>query len=205
MVKQLILIIHRFIVCHPLFPLRQRKMAHYVRWRKRPHSMICATICAAAVAGSCLVGVCTSLLNNTLHHDLSINWMPAPADVFKDKNDYLHRVSYRYNQSATLEDFNPRHRVNTSQWFACSRSIMLVGWWDDPVEPLASFMRAVRNVSSCDITTFGTLEASEEGREQEHLMRHLNASVDIVIWWNWGAAVETMELARKTFPHQVSA
>lgn len=170
-------------------------------------SILCALLFAAAIAGFSLRSLGSSLLQIQFQsgsRGMNINLVPRPKNPPLGVGGYLHRVSYRYNQPVSPEDFDPRRRIDTGRWFACSKNIVLVGWWDKPIEPIASFMRAVRNVSGCDIRTIGTLHAAKEGREEEHIIRQLNASVDIVMWWNWRVAVKTMELARNTYSHQVS-
>lgn len=130
----------------------------------------------------------------------------SPSHImWNGEGSFLGRVSYRYNEPASPEDFDPRRSINTDQWFPCTKQITVVGWWACPVEPLASFMRALRNISSCEVGTLGLLEALHEGLDEDTvLMRELNQT-DIVMWWNWGAAPDSMERARRAFPDQVGA
>lgn len=146
-------------------------------------------------------------IHGTFQNRPDLLWSPLTSHIREEgfpPFKYLRRVAYRYKQQAEPEDFNPHRLPDTSQYFACQKKISLVGWWDDAVEPLKTFMEAIEAISDCEVYTFGTLNTVEQPKDEDPLLlAHRLDGQDIVLGWNWGGPLEWMEQARKAFPEQV--
>lgn len=75
---------------------------------------------------------------------------------------------------------------------------MIVQWWPDPTEPIASFHRALEKLSTCEVQILGTWI----DRKQD-LVPKLTG-IDVVIWWNYKYDIEMLNKARIKFKDQVS-
>jgi hypothetical protein len=109
----------------------------------------------------------------------------------------LRRVSYQVGLDPMSEESFDTRALVTERFFNCTKTILLVGWWDDLVEPLKSFYEAMQRISGCNMRLLGTL-----GKESIDLVGSLNQS-DVVIWWNWGYDIEKTTIARRALQNQV--
>lgn len=79
--------------------------------------------------------------------------------------------------------------------------VMIVGWWDEPKEPLASMAKEFEKLGG-QVSMFGSISRSKNGSIAADSLSKLLQGQDIVIWWNWGHSVSPQVAGevRKRYP-----